>query len=340
MATDGSARPEKRPRIHLVASLGGHLELLVGLDECFEGYDRVWVTAAGDGAASLIARGDRVCAVPRLSRARPWTAIGNVTRSFMLAMRERPERVVTVGAGSVVAFSTFARLLGARTTFVETTARVTSPSASGRVLARLASSVIVQWPEMARVYPRAVVCRPALWEDVEEPSRRERSGTFVAVGTHRHQFDRLLEVVDHAVEAKVLPQPVVAQGGTCRYRPKNFDVRAYMSREELTDAIDGAEYVVCHAGSGIISAALRRGHMPLVMPRLARHHEHVDNHQVQIVEKLGSLGLIVPLGDQISAREVAKAEGGVGRPASNGEPSVREMLSLELESHAGSTEAA
>ena len=316
-----------------MASLGGHLELLLGLDPCFEGYDRVWVTAAGDAAAPLLARGDRVCAVPRFSRARPWTAIDNVIRSLVWAVRERPERMVTVGAGSVVAFSTFARLLGAKTTFVETTARVTSPSASGRVLARLASRVLVQWPEMARVYPHAVVCRPALWEDIGEPSGRERSGTFVAVGTHRHPFDRLLEVVDRAVEEKLLSGPVVAQSGTCRYRPANFDARPYMSRDELTDAIDAAEYVVCHAGSGIISAALRRGHMPLVLPRLARHREHVDDHQVQIVEKLASLGLIVSLEERISAQDVAKADGGVGRPALADGPSVKEVLRRELELH-------
>ena len=323
-----------------MASLGGHLELLLGLDGCFEDYERVWVTAAGEAAAPLAARGDRVCAVPRFSRARPWTAISNVIRSFMWAVRERPERVVTAGAGSVVAFSAFARLLGARTTFVETTARVTSPSASGRVLARVASRVLVQWPEMARVYPHAVVCRPALWEDIDEPSGRERSGTLVAVGTHRHRFDRLLQVVDRAVEENVLPRPVFAQGGASRYRPQNFEVRPYLSRDELVDAIDGAEYVVCHAGSGIISAALRAGHMPLVLPRRARYREHVDDHQVQIVEKLGSLGLIVPLGEGISAEDVAKADGGVGRPASSAGPSVQEMLRRELEPHAESFAAA
>jgi UDP-N-acetylglucosamine--N-acetylmuramyl-(pentapeptide) pyrophosphoryl-undecaprenol N-acetylglucosamine transferase len=331
--------------VHLAASLGGHLELLVRLRPHLNGYEPVWVTAAQDGADPVRALGDRVVDLPRFNRSRPLSAVTNVWRSLVNAARERPDVIVTSGAGSVVAFCVFGRLLGARVIFVETMARVTSPSASGRVLSRMARLVLVQWQEMARVYRNAVVCRPALWEDVngfsQAPKAREdvtsvtsgrRGGTLVAVGTHRHQFDRLLEMVDRAVEAGVLPGPVVAQTGHSTYRPSTFRGCAFFGTDELGDAVQQADYVVCHGGAGIIAAALRAGHKPLVLPRWASHQEHVDDHQVQIVDKLSSLGLVVPLGDEITPRHLVAADEEVvrARQVSDDAVPVSEVVTDEL----------
>ena len=329
------------PRVHLAASLGGHLELLVQLRDAFDRHRPIWVTAAAAGADPLREAGDTVLDLPRFNRSRPWTAIKNAAASLAMVLRERPDVIVVSGAGSVVAFCVFARLLGARVVFVETTARVTSPSTSGRVLSRIASTVLVQWPEMAQVYRNAVVCRPALWEEVSENGTlvehvngngtRPRNGTFVAVGTHRHQFDRLLEMADRAVATGVLPTPAVAQSGNCRYSPRHLEARQWMSQEELAAAIESAELVICHAGSGIISAALRAGHKPLVLPRRASHSEHVDDHQVQIVRKLASLGVIVPVDEEISQAHVAAAHDGLSRPEGLAVGcSVRDVLAEQL----------
>jgi UDP-N-acetylglucosamine--N-acetylmuramyl-(pentapeptide) pyrophosphoryl-undecaprenol N-acetylglucosamine transferase len=319
-------------RIHLVASLGGHLELLAALGRYLDGYERVWVTAAETGADRIRSTGDVVLDVPRFNRSRPLTALKNTASSLALALRERPRVVVTTGAGSVVAFCVFARLLGAKVVFIETMARVTSPSASGRVFSRIASRVLVQWPEMERVYPGAIVCRPALWEDVRERGGPRRGGTFVSVGTHRHPFDRLLELVDRAVEEGVLPEPVVAQSGTCSYSPSHFSAQPMLTQDEVLDALEQAEYVVCHAGSGIISAALRSGHKPLVLPRRGSLSEHVDDHQEQIVRKLSELDLIVPLDGRVTEADLAAAREGVRPPSDVADGlAMPEVLARELE---------
>ena len=319
-------------RIHLAASLGGHFELLTALRPAVEGHERVWVTAAESGADRLRAAGENVRDVPRFNRSRPLTAVKNVIGSLALALRERPRVVVTTGAGSVVAFCVAARLLGAKVVFIETMARVTSPSASGRVFSRIAASVVVQWPEMQRVYPGAIVCRPALWEGVGPAVAPASGGTFVSVGTHRHPFDRLLALVDRAVQEDLLPAPVTAQSGASRYSPGHYSARPLLSREEMGEAVESAEYVVCHAGSGIISAALRSGHKPLVLARRGRLGEHVDDHQEQIVRKLSELGLIVPLDGHITDADLASAREGVRPPSAIGDGlSVQDALGRELQ---------
>jgi UDP-N-acetylglucosamine--N-acetylmuramyl-(pentapeptide) pyrophosphoryl-undecaprenol N-acetylglucosamine transferase len=328
-----SLRVARTDRIYLAASLGGHLELLSALGSELKGRERTWVTAAGSGADRLRGSGDEVRDLPRFSRASPLSAVRNVLGSFLLALRERPRLVLTTGAGSIVAFCVAARLLGAKVVFVETMARVTSPSASGRVLSRIAAKVVVQWPEMARVYRGAIVCRPALWEDVASGRDRDGGGTFVSVGTHRHAFDRLLAMVDRAAGAGLLPGPVTAQTGSSTYSAKHFESRTMLSQEEVAEALEVARYVVCHAGSGIISAALRAGHMPLVLGRRRDLHEHVDDHQEQIVGKLSELGLVVPLDGEITEADLAAATRGVVRQPAllAGGLSLSEVLERELE---------
>jgi len=196
---------DDRPPVHLVASTGGHLELMSRLSDCFANSPRRWVISAESGAAGLRRDGETVLEISIFSRADPLSAVRNVLSSLALAVEHRPRYIVVTGAGRVVAFCLFSRLLGARLLFVETMARITSPSASGWILSRLASQTLVQWPEMSAVYPRTTVCRPALLEGLESLSVAPGEGCLVAVGTHHQPFDRLLSMVDRGLELECCP---------------------------------------------------------------------------------------------------------------------------------------
>jgi UDP-N-acetylglucosamine transferase subunit ALG13 len=292
--------------IHLVAARGGHLELMQSLMDAFEGYERIWVTEPSARADSLGADGERVELLPPYRRS-AIAAARNMRHARELVARTRPSLVVCSGAGLTVPFCIAARAAGARIVFTETMARITNPSMSGRVLSRLASSVFVQWPDMATVYPGATVCRPALLEGIGESAAPGGRGTFVAVGTWHQPFDRLLRLIDAAAAEGTLPGPVLVQSGACTYEPRHAEARPFMEPAELEAAIASAELVVCHAGSGIIAGALRAGRRPLVLPRVERHGEHVDDHQLQIAARLSGYGLAVHLHDGIRTSDVAAA---------------------------------
>jgi UDP-N-acetylglucosamine--N-acetylmuramyl-(pentapeptide) pyrophosphoryl-undecaprenol N-acetylglucosamine transferase len=290
----------------MAGSPGGHLDVLERLRPAIADRKVVWATAEGGRARTLRARGEAVEELPLYGRS-PLRLTANATRAARVLRRVRPALVVCSGAGLVVPLCLIARSSGVRIVFAETMARVTGPSLSGRVLSRLASSVLVQWPEMTCVYPGSRLCQPALLDDIgsgDSPGE----GTFVAVGTHAQPFDRLLEAVDRSVEAGCLPRPVVAQSGPSSYRPRTYSTSAWMAPDELDAAAAAARYVVCHAGSGIVATALRAGRRPLVMARLRAHGEHVDDHQRQLAAKLGELGLAVPLEDAIGDAERRAAD--------------------------------
>lgn len=337
MAQTGDPRaPATRLRVCLAASPGGHMALLRAVAGAFEGCERTWVTGGSSQADALHSSGEDVRLLEAWARDAPGlqTARANLRGAWRVVRDARPELVVTSGAGLVVPFALLARARGARLALVETTARVTGASLSGRILAPPASAVLVQWPELAQAYRGAVVCRPALLEACARSGTGagERAGTFVSVGTRSEPFGRLLEAVDRAVVGGVLPRPVTAQTGSTPSTAEAFEASAWLSPEEVDRALARSRYVVCHAGSAIVSAAVAAGHRPLVMPRSRARGEHRTEHQRQTLDKLAAAGLVIPLGDEISAAEVSAAEAPGSPPAGGTLPSVEEVLRAEVES--------
>jgi len=307
----------------LAGSPGGHLDLLTAVGPSLD-EPRAWITAPGPQADDLARRGEQVERLPEYGRS-PVRVLPNLVRAIRVLRDLHPAVVVASGASLVVPFCVLARLTGARIVFVETTARVGDASMSGRVISRLAEAVIVQWPETAARYRRAVLCRPALWEQIRR-GEDQGEGTFVAVGTRHEPFERLLRAVDDAVAAGVLPGPVIAQSGHTRYAPEHYETVAWLDPSQVEAAAGRARYVVCHSGSGIIGAALRNGRRPLVLPRRRGEGEHIDDHQVQIARKLEQMGLAVALDGEISPAHVVAASAPLPDAVDAGEPSVADAL--------------
>ena len=320
--------------MYLVASSGGHTELLHMVRGAFVDHPLVWILQPSQRAEELAAAGAKVNVLPDYDRnVLRGNHLSNIFLAARLVWRYRPSLVVTSGAGITVPFCFFARLMGAKVIFAETMARITGPSASGRVLSRLASTVLVQWPEALDYYPHSILCEPALLSGIDTSgTAKPGRGTFVGVGTHRQQFDRLLAMVDRAVEDGVLPTPVIAQGGSSGYNPTNYEIRDWLTPAEIDKAISGAEFVVCHAGSGLVSTALRAGRRPMVLPRRAQHDEHFDDHQTQIAARFAELGLIVPLdGDRITEENLRAAKAPLTDiRAENNRPPMEDVLRDEL----------
>jgi UDP-N-acetylglucosamine--N-acetylmuramyl-(pentapeptide) pyrophosphoryl-undecaprenol N-acetylglucosamine transferase len=301
---------EARPTVHLACSRGGHLDVLVRHQEAFDGCRIVWVTQRAARAERLRRDGAQVHVLGEWHglRGLRGETLRTLWRSLGLVLRQRPRVVVTSGTGIVVPFCVMARLAGARLVFVETSARVGGASSSGRVLSRAAHDVIAQWDDMRTVYPGATIARTSVSEGLTSEPVTPGVGTFVVVGTHSQRFDRLLRMVDDAAARGVLPAPVTAQVGPSRQPMEHAETHELMTPQDMENGIRGARYVVCHAGTGTISTALRAGRRPLVMARLQRYAEHFDDHQQQIVDKLAAYDLVIPVGDEITPADLERAD--------------------------------
>ncbi len=150
---------DTRPRVMLVSSAGGHLAQLLRLQGYWRGFDATWVSFDTADVRSRLVDDRVVFGYSPTTRNLP-NALRNLGLAWRMLRHERPDLVVTAGAGIGVPFVFLARLLGIRTVFLEVYDRIDSPTLSGRLCHRVVDLFLVQWEEQRQFYPRAVVAGP------------------------------------------------------------------------------------------------------------------------------------------------------------------------------------
>lgn len=109
---------------------------------------------------------------------------------------------------------------------------------------------------------------------------------FLTIGT-QEPFDRMLKAVDEI--APLLSTEIIAQVARSSYKAKNLKTFAFAAPGEFKKYFSEAELILSHAGMGSIISALEGEKPILIMPRLARYHEHRNDHQLAtaaVFEKL------------------------------------------------------
>lgn len=120
---------------------------------------------------------------------------------------------------------------------------------------------------------------------------------FITLGSQKFQFDRLLKAVDDLVEQGIITEEVFAQTGYSTYEPKQYSFKPFLDREEFAEKQDLADIVITHGGTGAIIGAVKKGKKVIAVPRLAKYGEHVDDHQLQLIEQFKEQNLICGLQD-------------------------------------------
>jgi len=115
---------------------------------------------------------------------------------------------------------------------------------------------------------------------------------FATVGSTQIRFERLIRALESLPGERLFVQhgPVDPPPGAQR-------ATAFMQFPEVVKSMEQADVVVCHAGAGSILCALRAGHTPVVVPRLKRFQETVDDHQVELGRALAAEGKAICVED-------------------------------------------
>ncbi len=154
MRAEGCRAGACPPRVLLVASSGGHLLQLLQLSDLWPRGKRLWVSFEKSDAISLLEGEQVIWAFHPTNRNIP-----NLLRNLRLAGRVFASRkisaVVSTGAGVAVPFAILAKLFRVRFVYLESMARISSPSLTGRLVYPMADTFIVQWPELLEVFPKA-----------------------------------------------------------------------------------------------------------------------------------------------------------------------------------------
>jgi len=126
--------------------------------------------------------------------------------------------------------------------------------------------------------------------------------TFITVGNAKQEFERIFEICFSCNEQ--LSKPVVVQHGFTKLN-HTFDISCqFMEQPEFVEQIKNAEIVVGHAGAGTIMTALQYGIKPIVIPRLSKYKEHIDDHQYELARALNNDGKVYMINNEAEMREL------------------------------------
>jgi beta-1,4-N-acetylglucosaminyltransferase len=145
---------QNRLKIGIACSPGGHMVQARQLAKVYEKYDHFYFTFSGV-IAKESAHTTRVHTIPNIVRHNPVSWVTGAIASAYIAVAERPDAVITTGAGVVVFFCIFAKLLGAKLIFLESMAKIEKPTLTARLLYPFSDLFLVQWPNLLKFFPRA-----------------------------------------------------------------------------------------------------------------------------------------------------------------------------------------
>lgn len=279
-----------------LATTGGHLEELAELASRVPADGpELWVTHADTQSRSLLRTQD-VEFVPYVGVRKPADVIRCLPDAHRLWRTHGIRRVLSTGSGIALGYLPYLAQRGVSCHYVESAARVTAPSLTGRVLQRVPRvhrySQYAGWRAHGWGYAGSVL-------DSYAPRRRNspREGPLrvvVTVGTAREfPFPRLVEPL-----ARLLGEDgelrrrtgreidVLWQTGCTRTDGLAIRPRPYVPAGELVAAMARADLVVSHAGAGTALTALRAGVRPLVATRRAELSEIGDDHQAELAAEL------------------------------------------------------
>lgn len=144
-------------KIVFAASSGGHFEQLLMLKPLMEKYDSFILTEKTD---YQVGKWDfPVYYLKQINRKEKlffFKLVGNTFRSLKIYLKEKPDVMITTGVLAIIPFALLMKLFGKKLIYIESFAKVTSQTLSGKLLYKYADRFYVQWEEMLKFYPNAI----------------------------------------------------------------------------------------------------------------------------------------------------------------------------------------
>ena len=147
----------KKKKLCFAASSGGHFEQISMLKPLMDEYDSFVITEATEYKASI--EGEKMYYLDQVNRKEwslPLWMLVNAFKSFLLLVKEKPDVVITTGVLAMVPLCLMAKAFGKKLVYIESFAKVSSPTETGRFLYKFADRFYVQWRSMKKFYPNAI----------------------------------------------------------------------------------------------------------------------------------------------------------------------------------------
>lgn len=147
----------KEIKICFAASTGGHFEQLLMLKPLMEKYSSFVITEETLYKAEV--KGQKMYYMKMVNRKEKSVFLRmlvNTFRSLRIYLHEKPDVVICTGVLAMIPICLIAKMMGKKLIYIESFAKVTSPTQTGKLLYKFADQFYVQWEQMLEIYPDAI----------------------------------------------------------------------------------------------------------------------------------------------------------------------------------------
>lgn len=148
---------EKQIKICFIASSGGHFEQLMMLKPLMNEYKSFIVTEKTKYQTNI--QGTKMYHLLQVNRKEKMFIVRmmlNILKSFKIFCIERPDIVICTGVLATIPFCLIAKLARKKLIYIESFAKISSATETGKFLYKFADRFYVQWDSMLQIYPKAI----------------------------------------------------------------------------------------------------------------------------------------------------------------------------------------
>lgn len=149
----------KKVKILFTSSSGGHYEQLMMLRPLMERFDSylltektVYSSSKNNGQLPTM----YLRQVNRREKLVLFVLLYNTCLSLVALLKCKPDYIISTGALATVPVLVLGKIMGKKIIFIESFAKIKSPTKTGRFVYKFADKFYVQWLSMKRVYPNAI----------------------------------------------------------------------------------------------------------------------------------------------------------------------------------------
>jgi len=142
---------QKKLKICLAASAGGHLSQLLKLEQCWDGQDVFFMTTSVS-VNSMLSKKGKTLMVGECNRQHPLEVLRVFLRCLIFLCGNRPDVIISTGAAAGCMCCFIGKLLGAKVVWLDSIANTEKLSLSGRLVRPIANLILTQWEDVASKY--------------------------------------------------------------------------------------------------------------------------------------------------------------------------------------------
>lgn len=116
---------------------------------------------------------------------------------------------------------------------------------------------------------------------------------LITVGTEQYQFNALMHWVELLIKYQLINEEVLVQYGASTYLPDGARAYRNLPEQDFLKFVDQASLIISHCDESIAQLLEDKDVPYVLVPRLHRFRENIDNHQMEVAEDFERRGIAI-----------------------------------------------